>query len=58
MAVGVVWETIGFFVADWVLFGLGMAMIDVLVIVDAIFIPLAIAIVATARRSLGVQRLM
>jgi len=58
MAVGVVWETIGFFMADWVLFGLGMAMIDVLVIVDAIFIPVAIAVVAAVRRSLGVQRLM
>jgi len=58
MAVGVIWETVGFFVADWILFGLGMAMTVLLTIVDAIFIPLAVAIVAAVRRSLGVERLM
>ena len=58
MVVGVIWETIGFFVADWILFGLGMAMTVLLTIVDAIFIPPAVAIVAAVRRSLGVERLM
>ncbi len=58
MVVGVLWETLGFFIADWILFGPGMAMITLMTIVDAIFIPPAIAAVAAVRRSLDVERLL
>ncbi len=58
MIIGVLWETIGFFTADWILFGPGMAMITLMTIVDAIFIPPAIVVVAAVRRSLDVDRLI
>lgn len=58
MIIGVLWETLGFFIADWILFGPGMAMITLMTIVDAIFIPPAIAVVAAVRRSLDVERLL
>ena len=58
MVAGVVWETIGFFVADVVLFGVGYAMTTLLTIVDAVYIPVAIGLVAAVRRIFGVKRLM
>lgn len=58
MIVGVIWETLGFFVADWVLFGPGLAILVLLTIVDAVFIPLAVVVVAAVRRRLGVERLI
>ena len=58
MIIGVLWETLGFFIADWILFGPGMATITLMTIVDAIFIPPAIAVVAAVRRSLDVERLL
>jgi len=58
MIIGVLWETLGFFIADWILFGPGMAMITLMTIVDAIFIPPAIVVVAAVRRSLDVDRLI
>jgi len=58
MVVGVLWETAGFFIADWILFGPGMAMITLMTLVDAVFIPPALAVVAALRRSLHVDRLL
>ncbi len=57
MGIGCVWETVGFLSLDWFLFGPGMAMIDLATIVDLIFIPVAIAVVAAARGRLGIIRL-
>jgi hypothetical protein len=58
MIVGVVWETIGFFTADAVLFGIGPAMLSLLTIADAMFIPVAVGVVVAVRRTLNVKRLM
>ncbi len=52
MVVGVVWETVGFTVADVALFGPAMAAITLLTIVDAVFIPVAIPVVVAVRRGL------
>jgi len=56
MIIGVIWETVGFTVADVILFGPGMAFITLFTIVDAIFIPIAIIIVVAIRRSLKIYR--
>lgn len=58
MAVGVIWETTGFFVADAILFGVGYAMISLLTIVDAMYIPVAAVVVATVRRVFRAKKLM
>ncbi|MBA7622546.1 hypothetical protein ES703_29924 [subsurface metagenome] len=58
MMIGAVWETVGFFLADWYLFGLGFAMTVLLTIVDAIFIPVAIGVITAIRSRLGVYRLL
>lgn len=58
MMIGAVWETVGFFLADWYLFGLGFAMTVLLTIVDAIFIPVAIVVITAVRRRLGLYRLL
>jgi hypothetical protein len=58
MVVGAVWETVGFFLADWYLFGLAFAMTVLLTIVDAIFIPLAIGVITAVRQRLGLKRLL
>jgi len=58
MAVGVVFETLGFFVLDWYLFGWGVALTVLPTIVDAIFIPVAVVVVAAVRSRLGVKRLL
>ena len=57
MIVGVVWETLGFTVADVILFGPGMAAITLLTVVDAVFIPVAITVVVVLRRVLRVHRI-
>jgi len=57
MVIGVVWETVGFTVADVILFGPAMAAITLLTIVDAIFIPIAVSLVAAIRRAIRVYRL-
>jgi uncharacterized membrane protein len=57
MCIGCVWETVGFLSLDWFLFGPGMAMIDLATIVDLVFVPVAIAVVAAARSRLGINRL-
>ena len=57
MAVGVVFETVGFFVLDWYLFGWAVALTVLPTIVDAVFIPVAVGVVAAVRRRLGVIRL-
>jgi uncharacterized membrane protein len=58
MVVGAVWETVGFFLADWYLFGLGFAMTVLLTIVDAVFIPVAVGVIAAVRQRLSMQRLI
>jgi hypothetical protein len=58
MAVGVVFETLGFFVLDWYLFGWGVALTVLPTIVDAVFIPVAVGVVAAVRTRLGVKRLL
>ena len=57
MAIGCVWETVGFLSLDWVLFGPGLAMIDLATLVDLIFIPVAVAVVVAVRTRLGIKRL-
>jgi hypothetical protein len=57
MVLGCVWETVGFISLDWFLFGPGMAMIDVATLVDLIFIPISVAVVAAVRSRLGINRL-
>jgi len=58
LAVGVVFETLGFFVLDWFLFGWGVALTVLPTIVDAVFIPVAVGVVAAVRSRLGVNRLL
>ena len=57
MVVGVIFETVGFFVLDWYLFGWGLALTVLPTIVDAVFIPVAIGVIAAVRKRLGVYRL-
>ncbi|MCK4703039.1 hypothetical protein KAT55_06760 [Candidatus Bathyarchaeota archaeon] len=57
MVVGVVFETLGFFVLDWYLFGWAIALTVLPTIVDAVFIPVAIGVIAAVRGRLGVIRL-
>jgi hypothetical protein len=57
MVLGVIFETLGFFVLDWYLFGWGVALTVLPTIVDAVFIPVAIAVIAAIRSRLGVIRL-
>ena len=58
MIIGVIFETLGFFVLDWYLFGYGVALTVLPTIVDAVFIPVAIGVVVAVRRRLGIIRLM
>jgi hypothetical protein len=58
MVIGVIFETLGFFVLDWYLFGWGIALTVLPTIVDAVFIPLAIGVIAAIRNRLGVNRLI
>ena len=57
MVVGVVFETLGFFVLDWYLFGWAIALTVLPTIVDAVFIPVAVGVIAAVRGRLGVIRL-
>ena len=57
MVVGVVFETLGFFVLDWYLFGWAIALTVLPTIVDAVFIPVAVGVIAAIRGRLGVIRL-
>jgi len=57
MVVGVVFETLGFFVLDWYLFGWAIALTVLPTIVDAVFIPVAVGVIAAVRSRLGVIRL-
>jgi len=58
MVVGAVFETLGFFVLDWYLFGWGVALTVLPTIVDAVFIPVAVGVVSATRSRLGVIRLL
>lgn len=58
MVIGVIWETMAFFMLDWALFGMGFAITTLGTIVDAVFIPIAIGLVVVTRRVFGVRRLM
>ena len=57
MVLGVIFETLGFFILDWYLFGWGIALTVLPTIVDAVFIPVAITVIAAIRSRLGVIRL-
>ena len=57
MVLGVIFETLGFFILDWYLFGWGVALTVLPTIVDAVFIPVAIAVIAAIRSRLGIIRL-
>jgi hypothetical protein len=48
----------GFFVLDWYLFGWAIALTVLPTIVDAVFIPVAIGVIAAVRGRLGVIRLL
>lgn len=58
LVIGVVFETLGFFVLEWYLFGWGIALTVLPTIVDVVFIPLAIGVIAAIRNRLGVIRLI
>ncbi len=58
MGIGVVFETVGFFALDWYLFGWGVALTVLPTIVDAVFIPVAVGVVAAVRKRLGIYRLI
>lgn len=58
MVIGVVFETVSFFVMDWYLFGWGIAITVLPTIVDAVFIPVAIGVIAAVRKRLGIYRLI
>ncbi|MCD6563855.1 MAG: hypothetical protein J7K23_08100 [Thermoproteales archaeon] len=58
LIIGVIWETVGFTIADVILFGPGMAMITLLTIVDAIFIPVAIPLIVYIRKTFNVYRFL
>jgi uncharacterized membrane protein len=58
MVIGVIWETLAFFAIDYFLFGLGFAILTLGTIVDAVFIPVAMALVIFIRRRLGLRMLM
>jgi hypothetical protein len=58
MAVGALLEVMGLFLADWLLFGCWRAMLAPMAVADVVFIPLAILVVAAARRMLRVERLL
>ena len=45
-----------FLLLDWVVFGLGLVMIDVVILVDLIFVLISVAIVAAVRSRLGINR--
>lgn len=55
MCIGAVWETAIFFALDWLLFGLGMAMVTLATIVDLVFIPIAVGVIVAIRRSFRVN---
>ncbi len=57
MCGGCVWETVGFLSLDWVLFGIGLALIDLATLVDVIFVPVAIVVITGVRSRLGIYRL-
>ncbi len=57
MGIGCVWETAGFLTLDWILFGPGLALIDLATLVDLIFVPVAVVVVAAVRSRLGIKRL-
>ena len=56
MGIGCVWETFGFLSLDVFLFGPAMAMIDIATLVDLIFIPIAVGVMAAVRSRLGINR--
>ena len=58
LVIGVIWETLGFTVADVILFGPGMAMITLLTIVDAVYIPIAIPLIVYVRKTFNIYRLL
>ena len=58
MVFGAVFETVGFFVLDLYLFGWGVALTVIPTIVDVVFIPIAVGVIAATRRRLGVYRLI
>lgn len=57
MSLGAVWETIGFYSIDFLLFGGAAASVSLLTIVDMVFVPLAIGVLVGLRRSLKIRNL-
>jgi len=57
MCLGCVVETVGFLAIDGMLFGPGLAVMDVATLVDLVFVPVAIAVVAGVRSRLGINML-
>jgi len=58
LVIGVIWETLGFTIADVILFGPGMAMITLLTIVDAVYIPIAIPLIIYIRKTFNIYRFL
>jgi len=50
-------RAVGFLSFDWILFGPGLALIDLATLIDLVFVPVAIIIVAGVRGRLGIYRL-
>ncbi len=57
MALGTVWETLGFYSIDFLLFGGAAASVSLLTIIDIVFIPLAIGVLVGLRKSLKIRYL-
>lgn len=55
MTLGVIIETAVFFTIDFALFGIGFAVFDLAVLIDAAFIPVTIAVLLGVRKVFGVK---
>jgi len=57
MIAGVLMETLIFFVADWYLFGFGVALITLGTLVDLIYVPISFGILKGLRKTLKINYL-
>jgi hypothetical protein len=58
MTVGVLIETVIFFVADWYLFGFAIALITLGTLVDLVYVPITYGILQGLRKALNIKHLV
>jgi hypothetical protein len=58
MIAGVLIETVIFFVADWYLFGLAIALITLGTLVDLVYVPITYSVLRGLRRALNIKYLV